>query len=209
MARRLAAVERVARGLRPDILLPADAPYGADLDVLGAQPEGLWREYLTAAAARAHGVNRRIRVAVAAARYDAPDSSLYAWAASRESPIDLVGFVVTPSFNGGAGVDARLRAADRWMRIAESAPNAPRRPKGHWVFDVRGFPMTHGDASQERTVWHTLAWATSRPQIVGVVAAEPDDYLTTSGLRSATGRFRPVVATLNRAARGLREAVTQ
>jgi len=74
------------------------------------------------------------------------------------------------------------------------------------VFDVRGFPMAHGDASQERTVWHTLAWATSHREVVGAIVAEPDDYLTTNGLRAATGRFRPVVNAMGRAARGLREA---
>ena len=47
------------------------------------------------------------------------------------------------------------------------------------------------------------------PIIVGVIVAEPDDYLMMNGLRSASGRFRPVVGALGRAARGLREAVTQ
>ena len=114
-----------------------------------------------------------------------------------------------PSFNGATGVDARLRAADRWMRVAAASPNASRRAKPHWVFDVRGYPLTHGDASQERTVWHTLAWATAHPEVVGVIAAEPGDYLTVNGLRSASGRFRPVVAAMDRAARGLRESTTQ
>jgi hypothetical protein len=209
LARRMNAVDRVARALRPDVLLPAEAPYGADAEVLGTRPVEFWRAYLTAAAAQAHAVNRRIRVAVAASRYDSADSALYAWAASRDTPVDAVGFMVRPSFNGGAGVDARLRAADRWMRIAAASPSAPRRAKPHWIFDVRAYPMTHGDASQERTVWHTLAWATAHPQVVGVIVAEPDDYLMMNGLRAASGRFRPVVGTLNRAARGLREAVTQ
>jgi hypothetical protein len=209
MARRLAAVERVSRALRPDLLLPGEGPYGADRDVIGDQSVAFWTTYLAAAAARAHSVNRRIRVGVSAARYDAPDSTLYAWAASRASPLDAVGFVVAPSFNGGAGVDARLRAIDRWLRVAASAPNAPASPKAHWIFDVRGYPMVHGDVSQERTVWHTLSWATSHPAVVGVIVAEPDDYLSMSGLRAATGRFRPVVAALGRAARGLREAAAQ
>lgn len=209
LQRRLAAVERVARALRPDVLLPAEAPYGADRDALGTLPLEFWQTYLSAATSRAHMVNRNIRVGVAISRYDAPDSALYAWAASRNSPLDAVGFDVTPSFNGSAGVDARLRAADRWMRLAAARDRAARRAKPHWVFDVRAYPMTHGDASQERTVWHTLAWATSHPEVVGVLVAEPDDYLSTTGLRTSTGRFRRVIVALSRAARGLREAVTQ
>ena len=209
LRRRMNAVDRVARALRPDILLPGEAPYGADADVLGTRPVSFWQSYFTAAATSAHAVNRRIRVAVAASRYDTNDSTLYAWAASSGSPVDAVGFLVRPSFNGGPGVDARLRAADRWMRIASTGPDAPRRAKPHWVFDVRAFPMTHGEASQDRTVWHTLAWATAHPQVVGVIVGEPDDYLMMNGLLSASGRFRPVIGTMNRAARGLREAVTQ
>jgi hypothetical protein len=60
---------------------------------------------------------------------------------------------------------------------------------------------------QERTVWHTLAWATAHPAIVGVIVAEPADYLSTTGLRAAPGRMRSTVAALRRATRGLREAV--
>ncbi|AHG91742.1 hypothetical protein J421_4205 [Gemmatirosa kalamazoonensis] len=209
LARRMSAVDRVARALRPDVLLPAEAPYGAGTDAIGAQSVEFWRAYYTAAAARAHAVNRRIRVALAASRYDAADSALFAWASTRGSPVDVLGFFVRPSFSGGAGVDARLRAADRWMRLDAARPDAPTRPKPHWVFDVRAYPMAHGDASQERTVWHTLAWATAHPQVVGVIVAEPDDYLTMNGLRAASGRFRPAVTAMGRAARGLRETVTQ
>ena len=52
-ARRLAFVERVARALRPDVLLPAGAPYGEAADLVGRLPVDAWRGYLTAAAARA------------------------------------------------------------------------------------------------------------------------------------------------------------
>ena len=89
-ARRLQLVERVARALRPAVLLPAGAPYGRETtDALGRLPVDTWRRWLTTAAARVHAVNPNIRVGIAAAAYDAPDSSLYAWAASwssRRSP---------------------------------------------------------------------------------------------------------------------------
>jgi hypothetical protein len=82
-----------------------------------------------------------------------------------------------------------------------------RRPKPHWIFDVRSYPAAHGDMSQERTVWHTLAWATAHPELVGVIVAEPSDYLTVTGLRTSTGRMRTAVAAMRRATRGLRESV--
>ena len=205
--RRLALVERAARALRPDVLLPAAAPYGPDAAPLGPVPLAFWTQYYAAAVERAHAINPRIRVGVAASSYDAADSALYAWAASADSPVEAVGFTVRPSFSGGAGVDARLRAADRWMQAAAARGGAPRRPKQHWLFDVRGFPAAHGDMSQERTVGHALSWATGRAEFVGVIVAEPSDYLSATGLRTSTGRMRTTVAAMRRATRGLREAV--
>jgi hypothetical protein len=210
-ARRLAFVERVARALRPDVLLPAGAPYGDNADLVGHLPVEAWRAYLSAAAARAHAVNRRIRVGVSAGDYSPADSALYVWAASRAAPLDAVGFSVVPSFTGGTGVDARLRAADRWMRAAALAegrePGSARGAKEHWVFDVRGFPVVHGGASQAGTVWHTLAWATARPELAGVIASEPGDYVEMTGLRAADGRLRPAAGVVLRALRALRETV--
>ncbi|HEY0778001.1 MAG TPA: hypothetical protein VGD56_08555 [Gemmatirosa sp.] len=204
-ARRLALVERAARALRPDVLLPAGAPYGAAADAVGRLAPEEWERFLTAAAARAHAVNRRIRVAVAAGDYGVADSTLWAWAASREAPLDVVGFTVRPSFTGGSGVDARLRAAERWVRAAEAARDAPPRAKEEWVFDVQGFPVVHGAASQEGVVWHTIVWASGRSEIGGVLVGEPGDYTEMTGLRGANGAVRPAMEAVRRALRGLRE----
>lgn len=206
-ARRLALVERAARALRPDVLLPAGAPYGDGVEDVGRLAPAEWERYLTAAAARAHGVNRRIRVGVAAGDYSPADSTLWAWAASRRAPLDAVGFTVRPSFSGAGGVDARLRAAERWVRAAELASDAPARPKEEWVFDVHGFPVVHGAASQEGVVWHTIAWASARPEVAGVLVAEPGDYAKMTGLRGANGALRPAMGAVRRALRGLREGV--
>ena len=204
-ARRLALVERAARALRPDVLLPAGAPYGDAVDDVGRLSPAEWEQYLAAAAARAHAVNRRIRVAVAAGDYSTADSTVWAWAASRSAPLDVVGFTVRPSFTGAGGVDARLRAAERWVRAAESSRGAPATPKEEWVFDVRAFPVVHGAASQEGVVWHTIAWASARPEIGGVIVGEPGDYTEMTGLRGADGRVRPAMDAVRRALRGLRE----
>jgi hypothetical protein len=75
------------------------------------------------------------------------------------------------------------------------------------VFDVHGYPVVHGSASQTNTVWHTLAWATAHPEVAGVIVSEPGDYTDMTGLRAANGRLRPAAAALRRAVRGLREAV--
>ncbi len=206
-ARRLALVERAARALRPDLLLPAGAPYGDAEAAVGRLAPPEWERILAAAAARAHAVNRRIRVGVAAGDYSAADSVVWAWAASRAAPLDAVGFTVRPSFTGAGGVDARLRAAERWVRAAEAAAGAPARPKEQWVFDVRGFPVVHGAASQAGVVWHTIAWASARPGVAGVLVGEPGDYTEMTGLRGADGDLRPAVGSVRRALRVLREGV--
>lgn len=206
-ARRLALVERVARALRPDLLLPVAEPYGAALHTVGRVAPEAWARHLTAATARVRRVNPNIRVAVAASSYDAADSTLWAWAASRPAPLDAVGFGVLPSLSGADGVDARLRAADRWMRAAAAAPDAPRRPKPHWVLDVHAYPVAHGEGSQAGTVWHTMAWATANPAFAGLVVAEPGDYTATTGLRAPNGRLRTAVETMRRGMRVLGETV--
>jgi hypothetical protein len=191
-ARRLALVERVARALRPDVLLPAGAPYGESAALVGRLSVEEWAGYLTAAAARAKRVNRRIDVGVAAGDYSPADSALYRWAAAPGSPLDAVGFTVSPSVAGGTGVDARLRAADRWMRASGAsgageggAPGAPAAAKAHWVWDVHAFPVAHGVASQANTVWHTLAWATAHPAVGGCGGERA------RGLRGAHRAARP------------------
>jgi hypothetical protein len=143
-------------------------------------------------------------VGVSAGSYDARDSALYAWAASRRSPLDVVGFSVWPSLNGAPGVDARLRAADRWMQAA-SANGGVR--KENWIFSAGGFPQAHGERSQDRAAWHVMSWATTRPQLRGVIISDPGDYTRMTGVRAATGRLRRVIISIGRAARGLRENV--
>jgi hypothetical protein len=99
-----------------------------------------------------------------------------------------------------------MRAEEQ--RPQRAAPGARRaRTKEHWVFGVTGFPATHGDESQERAVWHTLAWATAHPDVDGVVIGESGDYARTIGLRAASGRPRRVTGAINRASRALRETV--
>lgn len=199
---RLADVSRIARRLHPDYLLPADEPYGRAERSLGPLPVSYWERYLTDAAAAVHRIDPRIKIAIAASAFDPRDSALYVWAASPTSPIDVLGFTLTPDFTGGAGLNARLRAADRWM--ASEPPTAS--PKEHWVFTSRGYPEAHGESSQERAVWATLAWATGHASVKGLVVADAADYDDRTGLRAAAGRLRPVVAAVSRATRNLRDA---
>jgi hypothetical protein len=198
-ASRLADVRRVAQRLRPDYIFPADEPYGRGARILGALPPEQWIDYFTRAAAAAHRVDRRIRVGVAAASYGGRDSALYAWAATAGSPVDVVGFTVFPSFRGGFALESRTRAADRWMRNLRP----PR--KEHWVF-AGGYPAVHGERAQQHAIWGALAWATSRPDVRGIIVADAGDYDAITGLRAPGGRVRPAGWAVLRATRGLRES---
>jgi hypothetical protein len=198
-ATRLATLKHVIEKLHPDIVLPAEDPYGAGERALGTLPVARWTAYLSQAARVAKMADTGIKVGVTASNYTRADSALYAWAASPRSPIDIVGFSLFPSPYVGGGIQADTRTADRWMRATP-----PTKPQ--WVFATGGFPLAYGEASQYNAVWEVMAWATDHPSIKGVVVYEAGDYGQTRGLRAPNGRLRPVTGALIRAIAQLRES---
>jgi hypothetical protein len=84
-----------------------------------------------------------------------------------------------------------LRAADRWMRNAQN--------KEHWIFAAGETPATHGERNQARALWGTLAWATSRAGVRGLIVRSAGDYDAINGIRAPGGRLRPVADVLRRA----------
>jgi hypothetical protein len=196
---RLRTIERVVRRLHPDVLLPAEDPYGSGTRAAGQRAPQYWESFLTRAASIAKRTDRHVRIGVSASAYDRRDSTLYAWAAGPQSPVDVVGFSLFPSRIGVRTLDAATHAADRWMRESSST-------KEHWVFAAGGFPEAHGEASQERAIWAALAWATSRPQIKGLVVSEAGDYGSITGLRAPDGHLRRATFAVMRAMRGMRES---
>jgi hypothetical protein len=198
-AARLKTIDQVVRRLHPDVLLPAEDPYDSGTRAAGQRAPQYWESFLTRAAAIAKRADRHVRIGVAASAYDRRDSTLYAWAAQKGSPVDVVGFTLYPSRIGVRTLDAATHAADRWMRESNST-------KDHWVFAAGGFPEAHGEASQERAVWAALAWATSRPEIKGLIVSEAGDYGTITGLRAPDGHLRRVTFAVMRAMRGMRES---
>lgn len=197
---RIRDVNRIARRLRPNYLIPAVEPYGEGARNIGSQPPGYWINYLTRAANIAHYVNPNIKVAVAASAYGDRDSVLYAWAAGPQSKIDVVGFSLLAGFDGVTSTDSYMRIAQRWMK------QYPDRPKEHWVFAAGGYPMVHGEANQELALLDVLAWATAQPAIKGLVVYEAGDYGALRGMRAPGGRLRSSVKAVLRAQRGLAES---
>jgi hypothetical protein len=188
-AARLRAIDRIVRSLRPDYLLPAREPYDAGARALGDVPPAWWVRYFAAAADSVHLLRPRTRVALTASTFTPNDSTIYHWAATPSSGIDVLGFAFVPSFAGAAALQARLRAADRWMR---------RSTKEHWVFAAGETPATHGERNQARALWGTLAWATSRARINGLLVRSAGDYDAVNGIRAPGGRLRPVADIVRR-----------
>ena len=199
---RMTTIRRVLTRLRPDLIIPAQDPYGLGARILGRLPVTVWQNYLTRAAAVVKEVRPRTRVGLAASAFDSHDSTLYAWAASPASPIDVVGFSFYPSRLGARTLDASFRAADRWMLA-----HPPK--KAHWVFGAGGYPLAHGEVSQDRAVWATLSWATSHLDVKGLVVMEANDYGQAMGVRAPNGRYRDAAVTLRKSVRALKESTIQ
>ena len=199
---RLATLRQVLARLRPDVIVPAQDPYGIGARILGRLPVETWQDYYTRAAAIVKEVRPRTRVGLSASAFDTRDSALYAWASGPTSPVDIVGFSFYPSRLGARTLDASFRAADRWMRAHPPT-------KLHWVFGTGGYPLAHGEGSQDRTIWAALTWATGHSEIRGLVVNEANDYGQAMGVRAPNGRFRRAAFSLRKSIAALRESAVQ
>ena len=184
---RVRDVDRLARRLRPDYLIPAVDPLEEGDRVLGDRSPQYWIAYLTRAAQIAHYVNPNIKVGVSMSSYGTRDSVLYAWAARPGSPINTVGFSLFAGFDGTRSLDTHMRVAQRWIRQFP-------RPKEHWVFAAGGYPLVHGELNHRHALNDILSWATAEPAIKGLVVYEAGDYTTVRGLRAPSGRLRVAAA---------------
>src|SRR3954466_2538882 len=194
---RLKDIDRIARRLKPDYLLPAVDPMEEGTRILHEDSPAYWIDYFSRAARVAHYIYPRIKVAVPMSSYGTRDSTVYAWAARPGSGIDAIGFSLFTGFDGVASFDTYMSIAHRWM---SQFP----KPKEHWVFAAGGAPLVHGEESQLRAIMGILAWATAEAPIKGLVVYEAGDYNTVRGLRAPGGRLRPVTGAVIRAETGLR-----
>ena len=194
---RLKDIDRIARRLKPDYLIPAVDPTQEGARVLGDQSPEYWIDYFGKAARVAHYIYPRIKVGLPISSYGTRDSVLYAWAARPGTPIDVVGFTLLAGFDGATRLNTNMGVAQRWMRIFP-------KPKEHWVFATGGYPMVHGEQNQYRTIWGVLSWATAQAPIKGLIVYEGGDYNTLRGLRAPGGRLRSSVGAIVKAQKGLR-----
>jgi hypothetical protein len=211
---RASAVERVLLRLRPDVLFPAiDETFPS---LLPSSPPSVswWRSMLRVTNAVRERVRPATQLGVALSRLDARDSAIYAVATAKGSRVDVIGATVYPSFSGLPGIDARLRAFERWHeRLSDSlltrAPtqtDSVNRARAHWLVNIGGLPHAHGDAAQLAAIRRALAWGSRESWITAAIVGEPADYDTWTGMRAANGRVRSAWPALSAAAKGMRAA---
>lgn len=197
---RLQTLHRVLNRIRPDIVVPAQDPYGVGARMVGRLPPADWQGYYARAQAVVKQVRPRTSVALAISAFDSRDSTMYAWAVQPGSPVDVIGFSFYPTRLGARSMDAGFRAADRWMRAL-----TPQKP--HWVLGAGGFPLAHGEVSQERAIWAALSWATAHESVKGLVVSDANDYGQAMGVRAPNGRFRRAADAMRAAQRTLSETL--
>jgi hypothetical protein len=201
-ALRLRTIENVVRKLRPDILLPAEDPLAVGSRILGSQSVERWQSYYTSAARRAKAIDPRVKIGFSVSSYGIADSILYAWAAQRGSPVDIVGFSFFPEKQGIHDIVRAFEpAADRWMKTTPPV-------KDHWVFAAGAYPLNSGDRMQARILWNALSWATDHPAIKGLMIYEAGDYAQARGIRAPNGRLRAAEKAVRDAIRQLKESIT-
>lgn len=184
------AVGRVLQRLKPAVFFPAaNDPVPS---VLATQLPGArwWQQIIHITDSIRQDMRPATKLGVMLSRLDARDSAVYAWATTAAPAVDVIGAVVYPSYSGIPGVDARLRAFERWhSRATDSAP-ANRMAPAHWLANVGGLPHAHGDDAQLSAIRHAVAWASRQPWIHAAIIGEPADYRGRIGLRAANGRIR-------------------
>jgi hypothetical protein len=191
-------VDRIVRRLKPDYIIPADAPSGAGASAV--RSVAWWRRYFTVTALVAHGARPATRVMLTTAGDGALDSTLFEWAVAKDSPIDATGFVIAPAIGGATRVRATLDAADRWMKRAGGA-------REQWLIAAAA-PTLEGEEAQRRVTRHVLLWGAARPQLKGVVLADAADYDRMTGFRAPGGRLRRATAEAAATIRALAEPST-
>ena len=199
---RLQAIEQILRTLRPAVLFPA-LPDPMPGWVAPPRPSvAWWQNTLDNAALVIDRVRPATRLAWSAARLDATDSAVYAWAVSPDSPVELLAATSYPSFNGLPAVDARLHTFERW-HDALAAADHPLPP--HWLVTIGGLPHAHGDRAQVAAMRRALAWGSRRPWITGAIVGEAGDYDGRVGLHAADGRSRAALGVIGLAVRRMQD----
>jgi hypothetical protein len=186
LAARARDADRVVRVLKPDLLIPVEAPGGG----AAALPRAAWPDVVTVPGNVARTVEPRTRVAVAVAAHTAADSALYGWAAGPLAPVQAVVIELPVAHAPLAPWRAALARAAGWQRARPA-------PREHWLAGLAAPVRPLGEAAQGRVLAHAVRDA-ARAGYAGVLLGDVADYDAATGVRTPTGRPRAAVAALRR-----------
>jgi hypothetical protein len=192
---RLAALERITRRLRPDVLVPADR-IGLDDSSDGARNVARHYERVTTLVRR---TNRRIVVALGTDASRTADSLAVEWVLQGDAPVAAIALSVRGDGAHPQRFLDALAAMSRWASLGRPPPDT-------WLLGVPSAPTITGERAQRHLVRYALAWATARPWVRGVIAGDASDVAGPVALRTARGRRRLALAEVAIALRLQRDA---
>jgi hypothetical protein len=178
---------RVARRVHPAVVIVGPAPSSVAFQ--------RWTTRVTRMATAVRSADPAIQIAVAVT---ARDSARYAWAAAQGAPLDAILLIISPSPRGAGALDAQRNIFTEWITRFGAR-------RDHWLWDAGGVPAAHGEASQRRAVLGALAWATGQPRVIGAIVGDAGDHGELTGLRAATGGWRPAAGVALRTSKMLHE----
>jgi hypothetical protein len=114
-------------------------------------------------------------------------TALFRWAAADSSPVDRVGFALSPGFGDTTLFAQHLDRATRLLAFVGPHKKA-------WVFEFGVCPVTFGERAQRNHLEWVLAWAAADSRVEGVSQTALGDYAEVVGLVSALGREREAFA---------------
>jgi hypothetical protein len=186
-ARDSAAIAAVARRFSTATVVVSTPRDSAPLD--------RWAARVRRRAAAAHAASERVGVAI---RVSPSDERRYQWAVESGAVVDAIVLGITPTRRGASDLTAQWQRYSGWIATTGTL-------KPHWIDGAGGAPAFFGGAQQRLAMIGTLAWATNERVVRGVILGDAADQGTLSGVRTATGRWRPAAGTALRAARVIRE----
>lgn len=185
-----AAVERIVRRLRPDVLVPSErVPHGVDVEA--------WKRDLESLAAIARRIDADVTVALGIDGVTPVDSALADWVLTQHPSLDAVA-LSSPRAGRPQAFDAALNALARWSSFSNA-------PASLWILGVPTAPLATGETAQAQLLRHALAWSAAQPNVKGIITGDASDVRAPTALSTAAGRPRAAVADVAAALRAARD----
>jgi hypothetical protein len=179
--------ERIARRLRPEVLLPFPEPDGEAPLMLGeGLPPERWRALFQEVGRRVGSVSPETRLGVRLAGIGDPSRAVFDALSAPPAVVAIAGPRLQPgssALGGPALADAVLAAWGEWTGTLDEPPEL-------WILAAGLSPIAYGESAQARLLEGCLARAAASPTIRGVLVEGWRDRGHTAGLLRPDGSER-------------------